>query len=88
MADQTPRNEMAQRLARNVQHAHFAKSFASALAGFGGRMGANTRERLRLWRKAAPSPLPPAAFPRPDGDHPAGGISDAPPLPFWPTATR
>lgn len=90
MADHTPRNEMAEQLASNVQRARFARSFASALAGFGGCMGGNARERLMLWRKAASSPLRPSKeFPPPEGDHPAGGISDAPPLPSWSsTSTR
>lgn len=88
MADHTPRNEMAQRLATNVQRAHFAKGFAGALKGFGGRPGANAHERLMLWRKAAPSPLRAfVEFPSPEGDHPAGAIGDAPPLPSWSSAS-
>jgi hypothetical protein len=88
MADHTPRNEMAERLAREVRHAQFEKNRREGMAGFGGRDGADAKERRTLWQKAAPSPLRPAgAVAHPDGDHPAGGISGAPPLPSWSSST-
>lgn len=87
MANQTPRNEMAERLADTVRHARFAKRLAGALAGFGGRLGGDSRERLMLWRKAMPSRLGPRDARSSEGDHEAGGIGQAPPLPSWPSAT-
>lgn len=84
MADRSSRNEMAERLAGNVQRAQFEKNRREGMAGFGGRDGADAKERQALWQKAAISPLRPAGDgTHPDGDHPAGGISDAPPLPSW-----
>ena len=87
MADQTSRSDMAARLASTVQHAQHEKNRREGMTGFGGRDGADAKQRQALWRKAAPSPLlPSGATMHPDGDHAAGGISDAPPLPSW-TAT-
>lgn len=85
MTDEKRRNDMAETLAKEIRDARFAKSYASAMAHFGGRAAPDAKERLMAWRKAAPSPFQHEG-PSPEGDHEAGGISDAPPLPSWTTA--
>ncbi|TCH96350.1 hypothetical protein EJV46_20430 [Roseococcus sp. SYP-B2431] len=68
MANQTPRNEMAERLADTVGHARFAKSYSGAMAHFGGRGGADEKERLMAWRQARAAPQrAPAEEPPPEG---------------------
>lgn len=84
MTDEKRRNDMAETLAHEVRDARFARSYASAMAHFGGRAVPDAKERLTAWRHAAPSPFRASADrPAPAGDHEAGGISDEPPLPSW-----
>jgi len=81
------RNDMAETLARKVRDARFARSYASAMAHFGGRAVPDAKERLTAWRHAAPSLFRASGGrPAPAGDHEAGGIGEAPPLPSWSTA--
>jgi hypothetical protein len=82
MADHPPPNEMAGRLATRVRDARFAKGFAEALTGFGGRMGSSTSERLMLWRRAMPSPFRPAPeFPSPNRAVSGEIVGRLPPIP-------
>lgn len=84
MTDENRRNDMAETLANEIRSARFAKSYANAMAHFGGRAAPDAKERLMAWRHASPSPFRHAPDRQgPDGDHEAGGIADGPAMPVW-----